>query len=241
MNSIKVLVTSAECAEERKSSATAVVVNVLRTNTCMVVALERGCAKIRPMLSVDQVVELRKITGKEGGWLVAGEREADKIPGFDLGNSPVEFQEREFKGRSLALTTSSGTQAILASTAKFGRVHLACLRNGRAVAEKVKDEPALTIVCAGRKGRLALEDLFCAGKIILEVERLQGGEVSSLNDAAIAARLLYTSGSLNPELFAHHEHAEILRAKGLGADVTFCMEEDKSQVVPYHANGLILA
>ncbi|MBF0283240.1 MAG: 2-phosphosulfolactate phosphatase [Magnetococcales bacterium] len=239
MNSIKVLTTAAECAEERKSPGAAVVVNVFRTNTCMVVALERGCAKIRPVPSVDQVVELRKLTGKEG-WLTAGERDTDKIPGFDLGNSPQEFESRDFKGRSIIYTSSSGAQAVLTAAGKFGKVYLACLRNGRAVAEKAAGEATLSLVCAGRKGRLALEDLFCAGKIICAIEAIQGAPVPQLNDAAIAARLLYLGG-LSPEIFLQHEHAQLLRARGLGDDVAFCLEEDKSTVVPYHANGLVLA
>jgi 2-phosphosulfolactate phosphatase len=47
-----------------------------------------------------------------GSALLAGERNAVKPSGFDLGNSPLEFTHEAVQGRDIAWTTTNGTRAI---------------------------------------------------------------------------------------------------------------------------------
>ena len=46
--------------------------------------------------------------------LLAGERNCVRIPGFHLGNSPLEMTEAAVRGKTLVVTTTNGTKALLA-------------------------------------------------------------------------------------------------------------------------------
>lgn len=46
--------------------------------------------------------------------LLAGERNCSRIPGFQLGNSPLEMSENAVRGKTIILTTTNGTNALLA-------------------------------------------------------------------------------------------------------------------------------
>ena len=45
--------------------------------------------------------------------LLAGERRCCTIPGFDLGNSPREFTRETVEGKTILITTTNGTRALL--------------------------------------------------------------------------------------------------------------------------------
>src|SRR5262249_62052189 len=94
------------------AGATAVVVDVLRATTTIVHALAAGCIAVRP---VGEVEEARKLADsmRAGRVILAGEREGKKIPGFDHGNSPLEFTPESCRDRTLVLTTTNGTRALL--------------------------------------------------------------------------------------------------------------------------------
>ena len=61
-----------------------VVIDVLRATSSMCTALHFGVEKILPVASV---VEARNFQSR--GFLVAAERSAHRVDGFDLGNSPA--------------------------------------------------------------------------------------------------------------------------------------------------------
>jgi len=45
--------------------------------------------------------------------VLAGERHARKLPGFDIGNSPTEIRATDLRGRVLVHTTHAGTQGLM--------------------------------------------------------------------------------------------------------------------------------
>src|SRR5207302_56481 len=69
-----------------------VVIDVLRASTTIAVPLKNGAKEIIPVADVESAV---KISGSLFGdvTLRAGERNARRIEGFNLGNSPREFTE----------------------------------------------------------------------------------------------------------------------------------------------------
>ena len=73
------------------AGVTALVIDVLRASTTIITALANGCDAIVP---VAEPLDARRraLATQNGGALVAGERQGEPIPGFDLSNSPVEFQ-----------------------------------------------------------------------------------------------------------------------------------------------------
>ena len=91
-----------------------VVIDVLRATSSMCVAFEHGAEKIIP---VEGVEETRKY--KEKGFVIAAERDGEMIEGFDFGNSPFSFMGDAVKGKSIAISTTNGTQAI--KVAKYAK------------------------------------------------------------------------------------------------------------------------
>ncbi|MCS7009176.1 MAG: 2-phosphosulfolactate phosphatase, partial [Chthoniobacterales bacterium] len=65
---------------------TCVVFDILRATTCIVTALHSGAARVIPVVSIEEAIAYKR--EKNHRALLAGERNGDPIPGFDLGNSP---------------------------------------------------------------------------------------------------------------------------------------------------------
>src|SRR4029079_5598752 len=108
-----------------------------------------------------------------------------RIAGFDVGASPREFLEP--RADTLILSTTNGTQTILTAASRCDEVVLGSLLNLGAVARYVRGRDVDTAVfCAGFKGAFALDDAYCAGRIValLDAER---------SDAAVAAELVASS------------------------------------------------
>src|SRR6478735_12510061 len=92
------------------SGKTVVIIDILRATTSMCVAFQTGVQKILPVSTPEECKLF-----KDFDFLCAAERNAEKLPGFDMGNSPFEFQNPLIKDRSIAFTTTNGTKAIKAA------------------------------------------------------------------------------------------------------------------------------
>src|SRR5262245_23211949 len=145
---------------EAERAPIAIVVDVLRATSTIAQALAVGYRRVLCCAEVEEAVELRDRLG-EG--VLAGERHADPIPGFDLGNSPRELAEPH--GETLILTTTNGTRAILAAAASAETVLVGSLLNLEAIAAAARDGGDVEVVCAGLQGRFTIDDAYCAGRI----------------------------------------------------------------------------
>jgi 2-phosphosulfolactate phosphatase len=118
------------------------------------------------------------------------------IEEFDLGNSPGEFTPDVCREKTLVMTTTNGTRAILASL-EAERVYVAAFTNLRATSDEIsvqflkKDHGrSVHIICAGTEGHISLEDSLIAGALTSQianiVELVPGSEVAPLfgNDEA---------------------------------------------------------
>ena len=196
----------------------AVVVDVLRATSTIVQALASGYRRVLCCAEIDEARELRERLG-EG--VLAGERLAQAIPGFDRGNSPAEFVET--RGETVILTTTNGTRAIVAAAAGAETVLLGSLLNLAAVADAAGDGgAAVEVVCAGVDGRFTLDDAYCAGRIAA----LLGGERSDAAEAAV--RLAGSFANAGEGLRA----AENPRQEALGDDLAWCARESVLAIVP---------
>ena len=151
----------------------AVVVDVLRATTVMVQALASGCTAVIPC---SQIEEARRIAADlpAGSALLAGERHGLPIEGFDLGNSPGEFTPEACRGKTLVMTTTNGTRAILASL-DAERVLVAAFSNfGMTVQWLHAEDRDIHIVCAGTEGEISFEDALLAGGIARNLRDLGG-------------------------------------------------------------------
>ena len=200
--------------DEVLEAPAAVVVDVLRATSTIAQALASGYKRVYCCREVEDAVALREQLG-EG--LLGGERNAVRIEDFDLGASPREVLEP--RGETLIYSTTNGTRAVLAAAAACGEVLLGSLLNLSAVAAAVRDD--CVIVCAGFQGQFALDDAYCAGRIV----GLLGGEVT---DAAKASAMLARSFPTAHEALL----ARTYGPPGLEEDIAFCAQEDVIDVVP---------
>jgi 2-phosphosulfolactate phosphatase len=152
----------------------AVVVDVLRATTVMVQALASGCEAIIPCGEIEIAKQFAACL-PAGSALLAGERQGLPIEGFHLGNSPGEFVPEVCRGKTLVMTTTNGTRAVLASR-QAKRVYIAAFTNLRATSDEIsvqflkKDHGhAVHIVCAGTEGYISLEDSLLAGALTSQI------------------------------------------------------------------------
>lgn len=140
-----------------------VVIDILRATTTMCVAMENGANSIWPVDSVQKAAQAGS------SFLTAGERNGEKVEGFDLGNSPQEFSEEVVKGRDIVMTTTNGTKAIsLSEGAK--NIYIASYRNISAVVQELQQQREdIVLFCSGWKDQVNLEDTLFAGEVIYQV------------------------------------------------------------------------
>ncbi|HUR96067.1 MAG TPA: 2-phosphosulfolactate phosphatase [Gemmatimonadales bacterium] len=167
---------------------TVFVIDILRATTTMCAALHHGAKAIIPAASTEEALRLAQTIGSDDV-LLAGEKACVRIPGFHLGNSPLEMTEIAVRGKTLIVTTTNGTKALLAAQGA-GAVYAACAANLAVAEEKAREavdrEGGVMIVCAGRDGAFSLDDAYCAGRLAaatLGSRKPRRG----LNDAAIAS------------------------------------------------------
>jgi 2-phosphosulfolactate phosphatase len=206
--------------EQTASAPLAIVVDVLRATSTIAQALTSGYSRV---LCCTEIEDARRLRTEIDGSIVGGERDAVRIEGFDVGASPREFLVP--KADTLILSTTNGTRTILNAAARCDEVLLGSLLNLSAVAEEARERGVdVEIVCAGFKGVFALDDAYCAGRIVA----LLGGERS---DAAIAAELVARSFDTALEALNTRTYGP----PGLEEDILFCSRESVLPVVPRFA------
>src|SRR5204862_4095456 len=104
---------------------TAVVVDVLRATSTLTVALANGARAVEPYPTPEAAIQRR--SGAQDV-VACGERRGEILPGFDLGNSPLEFTRERVAGRTLAFASTNGPPAVLA-TARRGPRNLGAFGN----------------------------------------------------------------------------------------------------------------
>jgi 2-phosphosulfolactate phosphatase len=170
---------------EELAGGTAVVIDVLRATTTIVYALAAGARAVIPCLTIDEA-RGKAASLQRGQVVLAGERGGLPIPGFDLGNSPREFTRQSVGGKTVVLTTTNGTAALL-HCRPAERILVASFANLSALCYVLGRCPRVRLVCAGTDGHLTGEDGLLAGAI---AEQLQArGNVSSDSDAGVVLTL----------------------------------------------------
>lgn len=200
--------------DEVPEAPVAVVVDVLRATSTIAQALASGYKRVYCCREIEDALALRE---KLGEGLLGGERSAVRIDGFDIGASPREVLEPQ--GEVLIYSTTNGTAAVLAAASTCRKVLLGSLLNLSAVAAEVDDD--CVIVCAGFQGQFALDDAYCAGRIVQLLE-------AEVTDAAKASALL--AGALPTALDGLL--ARTYGPPGLEEDIKFCAQENTIDVVP---------
>lgn len=209
------------------------VIDVLRASTTVAVALFNGARNIIPFDSHEEAVTRSK-TLERSSVLLAGERKMLSIAGFDLGNSPLEFTREAVEGKTILLSTTNGTGAlvglqgardvVVASYVNFSAVLAMIRAAGRAGTD-------ISIICAGRERQFSLEDAACAGRYVRHIDKSLPG--TDLNDSARACSMIDRRyGDSLSRLFEEASHGRALTEAGFAEDLIVCAAVDAYPVVP---------
>jgi 2-phosphosulfolactate phosphatase len=216
------------------------VIDVLRASTSIAVALASGARTVVPFESPDEAMTRARQLDR-GELLLAGERRNLPIEGFDLGNSPLEFTEAAVSGKTIFMTTTNGTRALMGLQAARDVVVAAYVNHTAVTAmlrAAVRSETDILIVCAGEEGHFSLEDAACAGRYVRTVTR-QNPSIAT-NDAALACALIDRKyGDNLQKIFKESSHGQALEAAGFGADLVACAAMDSHPVVPIYQDKQI--
>ena len=208
------------------SNSIVVVIDVLRATSSMCVAFEHGASCIVPVSGVE---ETRKY--KEKGFIIAAERDGEMIPGFDFGNSPFSFMGENIKGKSIALSTTNGTQAIRVAKNAY-QVVIGSFLNLDSLCEWLcRQENNVLCLCAGWKNRFNLEDTLFAGAVVHRLKK--SGMFATLCDSSIAAEHLYLSAGQDLYKFLESSsHRKRLERLQIERDVKYCLTPNQTTVIP---------
>jgi 2-phosphosulfolactate phosphatase len=221
-----------------------VVIDVFRATTTIVAARANGARVVLPAESSEEALKIAQHLEKNAR-LLTGERRCVRIPGFDLGNSPLEMTADAVAGKTIVMATTNGTPAFRAAEA--GRpVFVAALTNLSAVAAaartKFEETGELHIVCSGRERLFALEDAYLAGRLVQAATagKSRSRKAVDLNDAAIASvELVRRYGDKWQKLLSDGAAARELLGLKFKADVVAAMEIDRYDIVPVCADRRI--
>jgi 2-phosphosulfolactate phosphatase len=204
-----------------------VIVDVLRMTTTASVLFERGLEHLTVVASGDRAREC----AVRSGALLVGERQGVKLPGFDGGNSPLEYLDLNLEGRAAVICTSNGSKAVEAC-AGAASILLGCIRNAGAVARAALalSDTRVQIVCAGTNGAVSMDDVTAGGAIVGELMRLCPHAM--LDDGARMA-LLVVGGEMDlSSLLRASAHGQVLSRLDFDADIDFAAKLNVSNVVP---------
>ncbi len=155
-------------AGARQARGIAVVIDVFRAFSVAPHAFEAGAERVFPVGEVDDAFELGR---RFPGAVLAGERQARKLPGFDAGNSPTEIRALDLRGRVLVHTTHAGTQGLV-NASQADEVLTGAFVNISAVCRYVRARGAdlVSLVRMGHEARerCAEDDLYaeCLGQML---------------------------------------------------------------------------
>ena len=214
------------------SSVTAVVFDVLRATSSMITGLSAGVLEIFPVDSVD---EARNRKLKEPDLLLAGERDGLPPHGFDLGNSPEEFEQAT--GCKVVMTTTNGTVAIQ-SVRHASELLVGALLNIDAIAAYLflRRPKNLLLVCAGTLEEFSLEDAIAAGALVARL-----AETYPLSDSAILVRALSERVGDDLEKWLRQtKNGRALQKIGKDSDIERCARLSISQTIGYFRKGAIV-
>jgi 2-phosphosulfolactate phosphatase len=209
------------------------VIDVLRASTSIAIALGNGARNVVPLESADEAITRAKQFDR-GEVRLAGERKMLIVPGFDLGNSPREFTREAVEGKTVLLTTTNGTAAMVGLQAARDVV-VASYVNLEAVSVLMRTAARagtdLTLICAGRDKLFSLEDAACAGRYVRTIaKRLAKVE---MGDGAFASTVIDRKyGDRLDQLFADSEAGQALADAGFAADIETCAAVDSCPVIP---------
>jgi 2-phosphosulfolactate phosphatase len=220
------------CKYENPEAIVAVI-DIFRASSAIAAAFSNGVHSVIPVASIEDARMM-----KEKGYLLAAERNGLVLDFADFGNSPYNFMTEAVRGKTIAYSTTNGTQAIHMA-ARSHAVVIASFINHSAVLKWLTDQNRdVLLLCAGWKDKFSFEDSVYAGALCRSL--LDTGRFQSKCDSVLAACDLWELAAQNisayKEKFAHRHR---LKKMGLDDCVDYCLTFDVNDAVPVFRNGEI--
>ena len=237
LETLDVFLSAHSFPEEELRDKVTVVIDVLRATSTIVTALQNGAKEIIPVEDMGEASRISQSVDSDN-ILLCGERGGIKIDGYDLGNSPLEYTNEKVGNKTLIFNTTNGTQAIKKAVGSSA-LYIASFLNLSAVVNILrKEEKDIVLICAGWRGRLALEDLLLAGNIVYNM--YDGKLVPEARDGAKVAFGLYEKYKEDIASVIHSSnHAVRLKGLEVDKDIDYCSQKDTCSIVPALSKGII--
>lgn len=236
---IDLMISKDHINKEKLKGKTVVVIDMLRATSVIVTALNNGCSRVIPVVSIENAFD---IVNKKGDnyrkeFILGGERKALKIDGFDFTNSPLEYTREAIAEKTLVITTSNGTWAIKNSEAA-SHILIGAMINAKAVARKCCEiGQDVIIVNAGTNGEFSMDDFICGGYIIENIKQLHMDV--QLSDLSGTANIIYNEHEDIESFICNATHYNRMKELNLDDDLAYCMQKDIIDYVPTYYDGVI--
>lgn len=234
---IDIRISALSFQEDELRDKVVVVIDVLRASSTIVTALHNGAKGIIPVQDMDAAGRISQNLDSPN-FLLCGEKDGQKIQGYDLGNSPYEYTPETVEDKTIIFKTSNGTQALKRST-MADEILVGCFLNMDSVIRHLQQvEQDIVLVCAGWRGHLSLEDLLCAGQIIHE---LTGDHLpeDAPDGAKVAFGLYEKFGNDIETALRNSNHAKRLQDITENDDIGFCCQLSAMDILPTLEEGII--
>ncbi len=218
----------------RDDASIVVIIDILRATSAICTAFHNGAEKIIPVATVEEAMEYKK-----NGYLTGAERDAVPLNGFDFGNSPFSYMGENVKGKTIAITTTNGTQAIHAAKDAYKIVIGSFLNLSALTQWLINEKRDILLLCSGWKNKFNLEDALFAGAVTESI--LSATSNYKLGDASLALKYLYAMAKDNPYKFLNYSsHKERLARLNLKKDIKYCLTPDQTNVIPVLKDGALV-
>lgn len=214
-------------------------VDVFRAGTSVVTALANGARAVIPVKSQGEAGRLVSRFDADVS-MFAGERDGVALPGYASDVSPRRFSSEAVRGKTVVMLSSNGTPSF-ARANKTRETAIGTFVNAIAAADYLRREAhagGATIVCAGYRGGVALEDVLCAG---LLVERVAGSAMGCGDGAQIAHGLYRGAKHDLARALVSADRTRQLVDAGAGDDVAACVRIDAIDVLPVFRDNRLVA
>jgi 2-phosphosulfolactate phosphatase len=202
-----------------------VVTDIFRATSCMVTGLAYGIGSITPVATVEECYALQ-----QKGYVAAAERNAMKVEGFDLDNSPFSYMDEDLVGAHIAMTTTNGTLSITKAKSAAVKVLVGAFLNLGAIVNHLQSQSYdVLVLCAGWKGRVNLEDTLFAGAL---VDALKEEYIIAEDSALMSMRMYQQAQNDLLSYVSNSSHVRRLQRLGIQKDISYCLQRDLYDVVP---------
>lgn len=207
-------------------NAIVVVIDIFRATSAICTAFQYGAKSVIPVASVEEALQY-----KQQGFLAAAERNAMIVEGFDFGNSPFSYMTEEIKGKTIAITTTNGTQAIEAAR-KASEIVVGSFLNYSILCEWLEEQGNdVILLCSGWKNKFNLEDTLFAGAVARNL--IETLKFETTCDSTLSATILYEKAESDIYGFlSNSSHRKRLEKLDLERDIQYCLQFDKTSVLP---------